>query len=757
MHAEPCLEPNSVPPTVSLTVSEENVLGVEWWHPCGRLVGYEVQYGSDGALQLSKRVRTMSQGGAHGTGWTFFLHDMQALLSNREINFVSARVRVRFPNGRFSAWSSAAHWPEQSCPVQAAAEMHDESLNISHVDARDCDQLGRNRSASPSIAIGNSRAGNRSSSHPPLVPESVVSGRERAQRARSAAPPKQRERVDGGFPPKGWNLIIGAPPQGFFSHQLDPGAEDIFQCIYAEGQIVGLLAEPDSEVVGLVVTSPGAGGGPGPLDPHGGGGGGTYGGYNAYRELAVTLPRLGIAVLLVHYPEGHPGPRGQNVALTIDHMETLTRWYLNQLQWQDVPTAMIGWSMGGAVVIETAARLINAKRVNIRGVATIASQAARIQCTSPQIIIRFGAELLLMVGSADTCLAPSCSDKIGRMAGIKPEVFDGEDHGVKSALGRLTSWLPEVLLRRSGSRGQTLHTFAAAPRAVPDGVLPQRIAQRATPQLLKPVRPPSRPASRRDAANASAAAYDQPPAPEPAAAAAYAAPQPELAPKSGRTCTPFQHDKAKDRGRTPPRSSRREGGMARGRTPPRPTSSSSNVRPRQVRAAWDPGHKSPDISIGDDDLLISCPSSSQAPWHAAFLHTSVGLNAGLRYARFDFLVQEVGGGLIELGLVTQNKAKRAALHWPGLKNTSAWTYASSGCRFWNVPGADEDTWCQPFGEPYGNGAVVSLELDGGSLRFYLNDNLQGAVLDSLPVGNVSVGATLGPGSVLRLLESRVQP
>jgi hypothetical protein len=118
--------------------------------------------------------------------------------------------------------------------------------------------------------------------------------------------------------------------------------------------------------------------------------------------------------------------------------------------------------------------------------------------------------------------------------------------------------------------------------------------------------------------------------------------------------------------------------------------------------------------------------------------------------RINFLVEELDGGLLEIGVVTRNSAKRAALHWPGLKDTSAWTYASSGCRFWNIPHADERTWCQEFGEEYGAGDVISLELEGGSLRFLRNGQLQGVALERLPEGEFFIGATLTAGSRLRL-------
>lgn len=177
-----------------------------------------------------------------------------------------------------------------------------------------------------------------------------------------------------------------------------------------------------------------------------------------------------------------------------------------------------------------------------------------------------------------------------------------------------------------------------------------------------------------------------------------------------------------------------------------------------MTVTWDPVKRSPQVHVSNDGSTVQCPLDVTSTWHAAFLHVGTRLHSGITFARFDFLLEELkgGGGLVEIGLVTRNEAKRAALHWPGLRDTSAWTYASTGCRFWNIPGADEETWCQDFGEEYGPSDTISLELESGSLRFLRNGCLQGVALEQLPAGNFFLGATLCAGSRLRILKADVR-
>lgn len=246
-----------------------------------------------------------------------------------------------------------------------------------------------------------------------------------------------------------WHLELHDPPRGILDHPDDPNDRRLFQCVTrhcedGNQEVVGLLAAPECAegFRGLVLTCPGAGGGQGPADPLGGGGGGTYGAYNVYGRLAAQLPRLGIAVLLLHYPDGHPGhPLQGGIPRTVAHAEALIEWALGFAGDPRLPLAFIGWSMGGAVVIDAAANMLRRQeKADIRGVATIASMKEVCQ-DSPKILTDAKVDLLLMHNINRQCKALN-SYKIGRLAGgIEPVIFDGENHGCASSFEHLLPWL----------------------------------------------------------------------------------------------------------------------------------------------------------------------------------------------------------------------------------------------------------------------------------------------------------------------------
>lgn len=96
-------------------------------------------------------------------------------------------------------------------------------------------------------------------------------------------------------------------------------------------------------------------------------------------------------------------------------------------QYTTTRVVLVGWSFGGSPCFTVAAT--DPERV--MGVATIASQTAKtdgIQRLRPRPV-------LLMHGSEDTCLSPSCAEILYDAYGAGPgkrelKIFEGDDHGL---------------------------------------------------------------------------------------------------------------------------------------------------------------------------------------------------------------------------------------------------------------------------------------------------------------------------------------
>merc|ERR1712137_225596 len=98
---------------------------------------------------------------------------------------------------------------------------------------------------------------------------------------------------------------------------------------------------------------------------------------------------LGIAVLLLHYPNGAPTgaswpARRDNTA---DHLEALHAWFEQEVGRPWLPAIYVGWSMGGSVVIEAGARSLQRASAHIRGVATVATGHRNVKIDAPRKIV----------------------------------------------------------------------------------------------------------------------------------------------------------------------------------------------------------------------------------------------------------------------------------------------------------------------------------------------------------------------------------
>jgi hypothetical protein len=194
---------------------------------------------------------------------------------------------------------------------------------------------------------------------------------------------------------------------------------------------------------GVVLICPGSGTGAGPA--------GGFGPFCLFSRLAEALPEAGVGVLRLVPPAWAQGRLSVSV--------NAVRACVELIEGLAGPTdlVLLGWSMGGAAVIEAAARLLAAPpRVALKGVVTLASQSAGLfkmgnrhgRVNSLQLALRVlgaaGVPLCCLHGSEDVCVHPSSTDKIADQwaaecfAGglVRKVVLAGDAHGVASALAR---------------------------------------------------------------------------------------------------------------------------------------------------------------------------------------------------------------------------------------------------------------------------------------------------------------------------------
>ncbi|TNC74186.1 alpha/beta hydrolase [Rubellimicrobium roseum] len=194
---------------------------------------------------------------------------------------------------------------------------------------------------------------------------------------------------------------------------------DLVKLVTAQGSLVGRLHPADGDAAILWVFG------------SGGGLGGPAG--RVYTRLAGLLQPRGVASLELDYRRpGELGACVQDALLGIAWLETLGK----------TRTVLVGHSFGGAVVIGA-----GAVSPTVVAVAALSSQTAgtgAVDALSPR-------PLLLVHGTADEILPPSCSEDIhARASGPKELIlYPGCRHGLdqcREALDRdLLLWLEGVL------------------------------------------------------------------------------------------------------------------------------------------------------------------------------------------------------------------------------------------------------------------------------------------------------------------------
>ena len=190
---------------------------------------------------------------------------------------------------------------------------------------------------------------------------------------------------------------------------------------------------------GIVITAAGAGGGPGP--------GGSDGPYYLYQKLARKLPPThSISVLqIIYHLFSDMQAAVDDILAAIDYA-TATMGSTN--------IVLIGWSMGGAAVVEAAYQ----RGDKVQGIITIGGQTV-----GGENAIKLHPETAFTIlhGMNDTCITPAAANHFYNIAGgnskrnLTLNIFPGEDHGIQGAWDFLMS----------GSNAHLRHLFCVSEEA----------------------------------------------------------------------------------------------------------------------------------------------------------------------------------------------------------------------------------------------------------------------------------------------------
>ncbi|KAH8689052.1 Alpha/Beta hydrolase protein [Talaromyces proteolyticus] len=150
-----------------------------------------------------------------------------------------------------------------------------------------------------------------------------------------------------------------------------------------------------------------------------GAGGGVSGPAGIYPSLAEKLVLL-LSIPCIRLDYREPAKTSYCSADVIAAMDHLA------VEFSSEHFVLVGWSFGGSPCFTVAAK----EPRRVAGVATVASQTAQTEgvtmlCPRP---------MLVMHGTGDTCLSPSCSESLYRSYGPGGKrvlkLFDGDDHGL---------------------------------------------------------------------------------------------------------------------------------------------------------------------------------------------------------------------------------------------------------------------------------------------------------------------------------------
>lgn len=181
-----------------------------------------------------------------------------------------------------------------------------------------------------------------------------------------------------------------------------------------------------------------------------GAGGGIYGPSGVYNTLSKELCTNNEDLLCLRLDYRRPN----NLPECIFDLDSAIQWLGKQYNVRQV--CAIGWSFGGAVVIDAATL-----NPHVKTVITVASQTYGAIKPAEQLAAR-GVSLLLIHGTADNVLSPNCSRSLysvfHRGAGCTPnahcklKLFDQDDHGIsrhaREMQIEMKEWIERELLAK---------------------------------------------------------------------------------------------------------------------------------------------------------------------------------------------------------------------------------------------------------------------------------------------------------------------
>lgn len=148
----------------------------------------------------------------------------------------------------------------------------------------------------------------------------------------------------------------------------------------------------------------------------GGTGGGFYGPSNIYDDLAINVDKLKLSLLRIDvFPDHMEG--------TINLMIGLS--YLTKIG-NNKPIVLIGWSMGGASIIQAAKIIQENNMFEIKGLITLAGQSYGADPVSKLN----NTPIYILHGTEDKCMGPIVAKSIYKMANEPKELvlLEGASH-----------------------------------------------------------------------------------------------------------------------------------------------------------------------------------------------------------------------------------------------------------------------------------------------------------------------------------------